>query len=288
VGARRPYDSRSVPSLPDRLKRFERHIVAVLRFLRACFHRAIEIEFVDRSVALASLAFTAVIPLGVVTGSLLPSVGRRNFADSIVQRFELHDEPAALVRDLFAPPEDVRSAASLLSVILLVISVLSFTRGLQRVYERCWRLPARGVRGTPAGLLWVLEIVLFIAVFAGVRRWLIELGGDFTATVVALSFSFVIWLVTPRTLLGGRIDWYPLIPTAAVSAVAMTGLSIGSVLYMPGAIAESADRYGEIGVAIAMVSWLVAAGFALVGSAAIGAVIAERRGMWIPPPTDAP
>jgi membrane protein len=46
---------------------------------------------------------------------------------------------------------------------------------------------------------------------------------------------------------------------------------------MPRAVAESADRYGLIGVAFAFVSWLVAAGFTLVGSAAAGAVMAERR-----------
>jgi hypothetical protein len=49
------------------------------------------------------------------------------------------------------------------------------------------------------------------------------------------------------------------------------------VIWMPRAVAESADRYGLIGVAFAFVSWLVAAGFTLVGSAAAGAVIAERR-----------
>lgn len=285
LGGRRssitPMDRLPVPAA------LEKYVRAFVRLVYACAKRAVEIEFVDRSVALASLAFTAIIPLGVVTGSLLPSVDRRSFADSFIHRFELYGDTADLVRSLFAPPEDVRSAVSFLGVALLIVSALSFTRGLQRVYERAWRLPARGVRGTPAGLMWILEVVLFLAVFSGIRTWLIELGGDFTATTVALTFSFVIWLITPHTLLGRRIDWLPLIPTAAVSAVCMTVLMSASALYMPNAIAESAARYGQIGVAIALVSWLVAAGFTLVGSAVVGAVVAERRRMWVPPPADA-
>ena len=46
---------------------------------------------------------------------------------------------------------------------------------------------------------------------------------------------------------------------------------------MPRAVQESAECYGVIGIAFAMLSWLVAAGFVLVGSAAGGAVLAERR-----------
>jgi membrane protein len=56
----------------------------------------------------------------------------------------------------------------------------------------------------------------------------------------------------------------------------MTAFSIGSVIYMPEAIAASAGHYGSIGVAIALVSWLVGAGFALVACAGVGAVLGEQ------------
>jgi len=248
---------------------------------RECLRRAIQIEFVDRSVALASLAFTALVPLGVVTGSLLPSVGRRNLADSITDRFQLDADTAGLVHDLFAPPEDVRSATSAAGLLLLVVAALSFTRGLQRVYERSWQLPSLGVRGTPAGLKWLAGVVIFLAVFAGTRAWLTDLVGPVLDIAVALVTSALIWLVTPHTLLSRRVAWTDLVPTAVLTSVCMTTLSIGSVLYMPGAIADSAKQYGQIGVTISLVSWLVAVGFVLVGCAAVGAVLAERiDGRW--------
>jgi hypothetical protein len=42
---------------------------------------------------------------------------------------------------------------------------------------------------------------------------------------------------------------------------------------MPAAIGRSAVHYGPIGIAIALVSWLVGVGFALTVSAAVGAVL---------------
>jgi membrane protein len=45
---------------------------------------------------------------------------------------------------------------------------------------------------------------------------------------------------------------------------------------MPHTVSDSAQLYGVIGVAFALLSWLVAAGFVLVGCAAAGAVAGER------------
>ena len=97
------------------------------------------------------------------------------------------------------------------------------------------------------------------------------------ALILALSTAFVIWLLTPFVLLSRRIPWRALVPTGVLTGIGMTAFGIGSVVYMPRAIEESADRYGSIGIAIALVSWLVGAGFVLVGCAVVGAVLGEGR-----------
>jgi membrane protein len=250
-----------------------------LRLARDCFGRAVEIEFVDRSVAIASLTFTAMIPLGVVADSVVPSVDRSTLTDWIVRKFRLTGDSADLIRSVFAPPEDVRRAVSWLGVVLVIVAALSFTRALQRVYERSWRLESLGVRGTPAGLAWLLGVVIFLSIFTGIRSTLVDWAGPVLGIGVAIGFSTLLWLLTPFILLSRRIPWRALVPSAALAAVAMTALSVASVIYMPTAIADSAARYGQIGVAIALVSWLVAVGFVLVISAAVGAVLAERLGL---------
>ena len=63
-----------------------------------------------------------------------------------------------------------------------------------------------------------------------------------------------------------------------MTAAAATGVGAASIVYMPTAIGDAAGRYGEIGVAIALVSWLVVVGFAVVVCAAVGSVIVQRRG----------
>lgn len=104
------------------------------------------------------------------------------------------------------------------------------------------------------------------------------LGGPVMATVVGIGSSVVIALFTPYALLGRRVAWHQLMPTAILTAAAITALSIASVVYVPNAISESAGGLGTIGIAIARVSWLVVIGFALTLSAAIGAVLGERLG----------
>ena len=53
----------------------------------------------------------------------------------------------------FAPAGEVQSGVTLLGVGLLLISALSFSRGLQRLYELSYRLPALGMRNTPRGVV---------------------------------------------------------------------------------------------------------------------------------------
>jgi uncharacterized BrkB/YihY/UPF0761 family membrane protein len=68
-----------------------------------------------------------------------------------------------------------------------------------------------------------------------------------------------------------------LIPFMVVAA-ALTPYGERSALsYMPQSIAASSERFGAIGIAIAIVSWLIGMGFVLVVGAAFGAVIAGRR-----------
>jgi len=264
------------------------HAAALVALARHCLQRLVALEFVDRAVALASLTFTALIPLGVVVGSTVPGIDRDSFADAIAERFELDPRTAEIVRTAFSPPPDVEGSLSVLGVLLLVVAALSFTRALQRTYETAWRLPRLGVRATPSGLLWLAGVVAFLSVFGGLRASIVDASRPVISVIVALAFALVVWLFTPWVLLSRRVPWRALLPTAALTATCMTCLSVAGIVYMPRSISSSAASYGTIGVAIALVSWFVAAGFVLVGSAAVGAVLGEERGPTPPPGAAAP
>jgi membrane protein len=246
-------------------------------FAGACLARIVAIEAVERAITIASLAFTALIPLGIVVGAVTPTSESNALVQSLVRRFGLQGETRHLLEQLFAPPEDVKSAVSVIGIALLLVSSLGFTRALQRVYEQSWQLPRMGIRGTPSGLLWLVCVVAYVALVAGIRDGIVDAAGPVLSDIVALLSLVAIWWITPWLLLSRRLGWRPLLPTALVTAFVATVIGIGSTLWMPDAIRDAAERYGQIGVAIALVSWLVVVGFGIVLCAAIGAVITQYR-----------
>jgi membrane protein len=244
-------------------------VTAVTSFVRAWLERLVELGFVERSVALGSYAFTALIPLLTVYGAVIEGAA---FADRLSDRFELKGAAAASVHDAFAPPGTVEGSLSALSVLLLIASALTLTRGLQRLYEAAYGLPALGLRGTKWGLMWLALVPVFLevrALEASVTHGLVE-------AVLAIAAGAACWTITPWLLLGRRLPMRVLLPGGLFTAVAMSALAVCSIIYMPHSVGTSAARYGLIGVAFAILSWLIVCGFALVGTAAAGAVVVRR------------
>jgi uncharacterized BrkB/YihY/UPF0761 family membrane protein len=86
----------------------ERVLRTLTFWLRRAFalrvlHRFQRIAGFDRAVALASSALTALIPLAVVIGAVLPFHAGQDVADRIVDRYELTGGGAEAVRDAFQP-----------------------------------------------------------------------------------------------------------------------------------------------------------------------------------------
>src|SRR4051795_958273 len=267
----------SLPPVPTALSR----PLAWLRRLVAPFaERLVELELFDRAVALASQAFVALIPFMVVVAALTPYGERSSFADSIIHRFELTGDTAAAVEQLFSQPAEVQSTLTTFGVLLLVVSALSFCRALQRTYERAWRLQRLGMRSTPSHLLWLAGAAAYASIASALNTAAGEHLGDVGRLVVAFGLSFFLWLWTPYLLLGRRVERQLLRFTSALTATGITAFGVASVFYMPQSIASASQSFGSIGVAIAIVSWLIGVGFILVAAAGLGAVLAEGS-PWI-------
>ena len=253
-----------------------RRLVAWVRRLVAPFvERLVEVELFDRAVAIASQAFVALIPYMVVVSAVLPSYERHTFADSIIHRFDLTGDSAEAIEHVFSPPGRVEETLSAFGVALLVISALSFCRAMQRLYEKSWRLQARGVRSSGSHLLWLVVAAAYVSLGTSLNTAAGDWLGPTARIVVAFALSFMVWLWTPYLLLGRRVERRALRWTAVLTATGMTAFSVASIFYMPQSIAASAERFGMIGIAIAIVSWLIGVGFVLVVAAAFGAVISD-------------
>jgi membrane protein len=255
------------------MQSLKRLLLAPPKLLSAWLERLAALQAVDRGVALGALAFSALFPLLIVYSAVVPVADARDFAQQIINRLKLSGAAAQSAREVFAPSSTVAHSITVIGFVLVVASGLSLARALQRLYELAYKLPAAGIRGTPWHLLWILLIPLYVSV----RPLVAGLAGGWWHVVGSLLLGAVTWLLTPYVLLGRRMAWQRLLPGAALASLGMTALAGFSLVYLPHSITSSAQQFGTIGVAFALLSWLVLGGFVLVGAAAGGSVALQ----WI-------
>ncbi|HEX2412147.1 MAG TPA: YhjD/YihY/BrkB family envelope integrity protein [Solirubrobacteraceae bacterium] len=243
------------------------------RLVRWLVDPLVRFNFLDRSLALGSQAFGGLIPLLILLEAAQP--GTRSVASDLIERFDLQGDAADTVREVFATPTDEPTTTSL-SVVLLIVSVLSFTRRLQRLYEGTWELEERGVRGTGSGLAWIA----FIALYGSLHPVLDEVVGGLPGLALSLAGALLVGFLTPYVLLGRRLPWRRLMPQALLTAAGLEALGIWSAIYMPRAIESSASAYGGIGVALAMLTWLWGLGIVFVIAAVYGSPQMQWRSMF--------
>lgn len=257
---------------PVRDSLLQRLIGAPLRFVRDWLTGFIGLQGFDRAVALAGQAFTALIPLLIVYSAVRSDASGRDFADELINAFELKGPAAAEVRQAFAPSSEVESSISAFGALILIVSALSFTRALQRLYQLAWNQPSLGVRAAKWGLIWLAIVVVTVTL----RPPLLGTVHGVARVVLSIVVSGVVWLIAPYILLGRRVPWRRLGPMAAMTGVGMTALGLASAIWMPHSVAVTAGQFGTIGIAFALLSWLVGYGMVLVVTASGGAVIDAR------------
>jgi membrane protein len=242
-------------------------------FLVRCLRRFQQLEGFDRAIALASLTFSAIIPLGIVVSG---AVTDHSIGDHLVERFGLEGNGARAVQDLFDTGEDLASGFSVFSFFLLLVTILSFSRALQRLFERTWELPPLSVRNTKNGLIWISGLVVYVVV-TGVVRANYNAGVAEILTGVALaglSVGFVIW--SGVTLSNQRITKRELLPAAILVAAVALVLGIAGDIWVPRLFNSYASRYGAVGAVFALISWLFVLMVGLVTAVAIGREVSDE------------
>jgi uncharacterized BrkB/YihY/UPF0761 family membrane protein len=232
----------------------------------------------DRAIALASGALTAMIPLTIVASSVASDLGGKDTAQRIIERYELTGGGAKAVTEVFAPPAGSSTSLGILGFLFLMVAVLSFTRGLQRLVEQTWELEPMSVRNTFNGLLWVGGLVLYLALsgllHAVLGRSRLELSAALLCT--PLTAVFLIW--GGRVLSARRIERQNIVPFGILGAVLLALCSVGATVYVPHLFSSYATRYGVIGAVFAMISALFIVMAVLVVTAAAGREIDDELG----------
>lgn len=235
------------------------------------FRSMMAINGYDRALALSAQAFVGLIPMLVVVAALAPDpareAGGRALIDSLGLSGDVAQATALLVRE---PPG--ADTLTLLGSILLVTSVLGFIRALQRTYLAAWGVPSSGLRGWGHGVIGASALIGGFAALALLWPAVAALGGHVVVQLVVHALAAIaLWWPVQHILLGGHVRWRALLPGAVLTGVGQAVVLGVAMLFLPVTIAHQAARYGLFGVAVAVVSWLLALGLLLVLSAVLGA-----------------
>jgi membrane protein len=262
----------------QRGERLRRTLTFWLRpeFVLRVVNRFQKVGGLDRSVALASSALTAVISLTILVSALAVQLGGKGTADRIIDRYGLTGGGAEAVRDIFVQPSGTSTSLSVVGVFLLLVSVLSFTRAVQRLFEQTWELKPLSVRNTFKGLVWIGGFLVFAAL-GGVIHAVLGRGAlELTAALVNMPLSAVFLVWSGWLLSAKRISPRELVPFAVVGSVLLAVYSIGATVYVPHLFSSYATRYGVIGAVFAMISTLFCVMVVTVASAADGREIHDE------------
>jgi uncharacterized BrkB/YihY/UPF0761 family membrane protein len=230
----------------------------------------------DRSIALASSALTATIPLGIVISVVSSHLGGKGTAERMIDRYELTGGGAEAVRAIFSPPSGTSTTLGIIGLFFVMVAVLSFTRAVQRLFEQTWELSPLSIRNTANGLLWAGGLALYVTVIAILHATLGRSRVELTPALLSAPLTAVFLVWTGSVLSAKRIARRDLYPFAVLGAVATALYAVGVAVYVPHLFSTYATRYGVIGAVFAMISAFFAAMVVVVGSASAGREVRDE------------
>lgn len=245
-----------------------------------CVASFLELRGLDRAMVLASQAFTALIPLLILVGAVLPVGSTTAVSDAVIRRFGLSGDAATAVAAVFATSGT--GTVGVVSVLLLVFSGVSLTRRLQLMYVQTWRLPPlRGVRGSLNAAMGLSVLLVQFALLYLVRTLVRTLPFDWALQLpLSWAASVVLWTSIPWLLMDRRLSWRRLLPGGILTAIVGSAYGVATTIYMPPLMTSYSQRYGLFGVTIAIVGWLLCVTLILVSVTIVAAELDRAPERW--------
>jgi membrane protein len=248
-------------------------------FVWRVWERMLEIEFVDRSVALAGKAFVSFFPLVITVAAFMPEAARASIIGGLTMQLGLQGDALTMTRDAFGSAEDVQRATGLLGLALTIFFASSFTTALQRGFFHAWRRPRHGGiahywRGIVC-LLTALAGMTLLGALAGAADGGLAVG---VLAVLTLVMASGLWWFVAWFLLMGDVRARVLVPTGVFIGVATSMYAASSTIWMPENVTSNEAQFGVFGVALALIAWFSGAASCILIGACAGAVLAAEPG----------
>ena len=243
------------------------------------WERMLEIEFIDRSVALAGKAFVSFFPLVIVVAAFVPEGMRESIIKAVTLRLGIRGDALTITREAFASSDELKKATGVLGLVLTIFFATSFATALQRVYVRAWRRPRpSGAGAYGRGIVCILAVLISMALLGALGSALGGGVGIGLLTIVALAVTSGLWWFAAWFLLMGDVRARVLLPTGVLTSIATLLYSLSASIWMPNVVTDNTAQFGIFGVALALVTWFSGAAICILIGACAGVVFAEDSG----------
>jgi membrane protein len=232
------------------------------------------LNIVEGSVRLAAQAFLTALPLLMTVAAFAPGWMQDLLADSLRAVLGIRGDTLDELRRVFSATGTPRNTAGAVSAVVTLVSATAFSRALQAVCLRCWRLPRTPIRAAVwRWLLWLVVWLAYLLLQAPLRHGFG--AGAVTGVLLSVLSATLLWWWSQHLLLGGRIGWRGLLPGALLAGSGTVLLSLAARVLVPTAMERSLDEFGPLGPVFTFLSWLIAVFLVAVSGLAVGEYVAS-------------
>jgi membrane protein len=252
-------------------------------FAGRLWNRLVAMDFINRGITFAALLLLCFIPFIIVVDAL----AGRTAVNGLVRRLGLDHQAAQTVGHVFAPASATSGAISGAGYVLFIFGGIAAAGAVQELYEKAFDIEPRGMKNLPQRLLWLAVTIGGGLIAAQAGPSLHSSGGPVLLGVVGFIIFALFWWFSMWLLLAGRIRWRDLLPAAIATGVCWVGMEAVFRLTFSNTVVANNTKYGDIGVVLAFMSYLIAIGVVIIIGAIFGVVWNERKlttGSASPPP----
>jgi membrane protein len=230
-------------------------------------------DFINRAMLFGAILLLCFVPFILIVQAL----AGQSATARLIKRFGLTGQAADATSTVFTSPSATSAGITGLSYVVFVLSGIAAAAAIQELYERAFDLETRGIKDTPRRLGWLALLLGFAALVSWAGPSVHAAGGPVLLALLALLALTCFWWFTMWLLLAGRIPWRALFPSALATGICWLAMSVVFNLTMSSTITSNYTKYGDIGVVLALMSFLIAIGVVIILGATIGVVWRLRR-----------
>jgi uncharacterized BrkB/YihY/UPF0761 family membrane protein len=231
------------------------------------------LELFDRAMTLAAQAFTSILPILIVGGSLRGSLNPEANA-MFAENLSLDDHTAELLQQSMPERVDGVTLTQIVGVLVLIIAATAFARALERCFRRIWRTPRASIR---FAWRWVAAIVAIVIGFVLVvtTRYVVRGPGamPLLELVIEAAIWCLLWWIASWIVINRSVSLRALLPGSILAGLGFAVAAALGRVYLPRVLASSADQFGVLGLAFSYVGWLFVLMSVLLAAVTIGRVI---------------